>query len=487
MPGITIIGLGPGNVEQLTLEAWRALEAAPEVYLRTSRHPAVEALPDAPVYRSFDDLYETLPSFPEVYEAIAQQLIALAERPEGVVYAVPGHPTMGETSVRRVLALAAERGLAVRTVAGLSFLEPTITALGIDPFDGLQIADATVLAQRHHPNLDPDVGALVVQVYNRQLASEVKLTLMNLYHDDHPLRLVRAAGTPEESVRELPLYNLDRQDDLDHLSSVYLAPLDKPGSVATFQDVVARLRAPGGCPWDREQTHQTLRTHLLEETYEVLDALDVDDMGKLQEELGDLMLQILLHAQIATEDGDFKLIDALQHIIEKLVRRHPHVFGNETVRDADEVLRHWEQIKRQERGDEFASLLSGVPRSLPALSQALEMQRRAARVGFDWQSPAPVEAKVMEELDEFCRAPDPERRSAEFGDLLFSLVNLARWQGIDPESALREANKRFARRFEAIERHAAMARRPLEEMTLAEMDAIWDQANAAEGKASRGE
>jgi len=157
------------------------------------------------------------------------------------------------------------------------------------------------------------------------------------------------------------------------------------------------------------------------------------------------------------------------------------------VRDADEVLRHWEQIKRQERGDEFASLLSGVPRSLPALSQALEMQRRAARVGFDWQSPAPVEAKVMEELDEFCRAPDPERRSAEFGDLLFSLVNLARWQGIDPESALREANRRFARRFEAIERHAATIGRPLEEMTLAEMDAIWDQAKAAEGKASRGE
>ena len=255
-------------------------------------------------------------------------------------------------------------------------------------------------------------------------------------------------------MRELPLYDLDRQSDVDHLTSS-ISALDKPGSVARFQDVVAHLRAPDGCPWDREQTHQTLRTHLLEETYEVLDALDADDMAKLREELGDLLLQILLHAQIAVEDGDFKLIDTVQDVIAKLVRRHPHVFAGETVQDSAEVLRHWEQIKRQERGERFASLLSGVSRALPSLSQALEMQRRAARVGFDWDSIEPVEAKVAEELDEFRQAPDPERRSAEFGDLLFSLVNLARWHAIDPESALREANGRFARRFESIERHAA--------------------------------
>jgi tetrapyrrole methylase family protein / MazG family protein len=480
MHGITIIGLGPGSPEQITLEAWRALEGASEVYLRTLHHPVVEALPHGPTYRSFDPLYEGSDSFSELYETMAQQIVALAERPEGVIYAVPGHPTMGETTVRRALELAAERGVPSRLIAGLSFLEPTITALGIDPFDGLQISDATLLALRHHPSLDPDVAALVVQVYNRQLASEVKLTLMSLYHDDHAIRLVRAAGTPAETVRDLPLHALDRQEDLDHLSSVYLPPLDKPGSVSRFQDVVARLRAPDGCPWDREQTHQTLRTHLLEETYEVLDALDADDMDKLREELGDLMLQILMHAQIATEDGDFNLIDAMQHTIEKLIRRHPHVFGGETVQDADEVLRHWEQIKRQERGEQFASLLSGISRALPSLSQALEMQRRAARVGFDWGSVEPVEAKVAEEIEEFRLAPDPERRSAEFGDLLFSLVNLARWHAIDPESALRQANQRFARRFEVIERHAAEAGRPLEEMTLEEMDRLWNEAKAAE-------
>jgi len=478
--GITIVGLGPGNPEQITREAWRALEAAPEVYLRTLRHPVGEALPHGPSYRSFDALYESTDTFEQVYEAIAQQLLALAERPEGVVYAVPGHPSVGETSVRRALELARAHGLEARVIAGLSFIEPTATLLGIDPFDGLQIADATVLALRHHPSLDPDVPALVVQLYNRQLASEVKLTLMNLYRDDHPVRLVRAAGTPQESVRDLPLYELDRQTDLDHLSSAYLPALERPGSVSYFQDVVARLRAPDGCPWDREQTHQTLRTHLLEETYEVLDALDGDDMEKLKEELGDLMLQILLHAQIAVEDGDFKLVDTMQYTIEKLVRRHPHVFGSETVQDADEVLRHWEQIKRQERGERFASLLAGISRALPSLSQALEMQRRAARVGFDWGSVEPVEAKVAEEIDEFRLAPDADEKAAEFGDLLFSLVNLARWHSIDPESALRQANQRFARRFEAIERHAADAGQPLEEMTLEEMDALWEQAKAAE-------
>ncbi|MBC7317349.1 MAG: MazG family protein, partial [Chloroflexi bacterium] len=183
-----------------------------------------------------------------------------------------------------------------------------MAALGIDPFDGLQICDATILAQRHHPNLDPDVAALVVQLYHRHLAADVKITLMNLYPDDHPLRLVRGAGTPEQAIIELPLYELDRRDDLDHLTSVYIPPLGWPGSLATYQDVVARLRAPGGCPWDRQQTHQSLRPHLLEEAYEVLAALDADDPDLLREELGDLLLQVFLHAQIATEGGDFKLI-----------------------------------------------------------------------------------------------------------------------------------------------------------------------------------
>ncbi|MBC7236889.1 MAG: nucleoside triphosphate pyrophosphohydrolase [Chloroflexi bacterium] len=481
MAKIIILGLGPGDPALITREAWDVLENAEEVYLRTVHHPTVAGLPAHVRYYSFDELYETHETFEQVYEAIAQRVIELAERPEGIVFAVPGHPLVGEASVLRILALAKERGLAVRIVAGLSFLEPTMTALGIDPFDGLQICDATILAQRHHPNLDPDVAALVVQLYHRHLAADVKITLMNLYPDDHPLRLVRGAGTPEQAIIELPLYELDRHDDLDHLTSVYIPPLSWPGSLATYQDVVARLRAPGGCPWDRQQTHQSLRPHLLEEAYEVLAALDADDPDLLREELGDLLLQVLLHAQIATEGGDFKLIDAVRVAVEKLIRRHPHVFGEAQAETAEEVLRAWEQIKRAERGEEtFRSMLAGINKALPALSQAMEIQRRVARVGFDWLDPRSVADKVREELDELAHA-DASQRADEFGDLLFSLVNLARWYDIDAESALREANRRFMRRFAAIERRAAEAGIKLEEMSLQEMDTLWEQAKEEEG------
>ncbi len=484
-PGIVIVGLGPGAREQLTLEAWQVLSGAREVYLRTNQHPTVPFLPSGPVYHSFDEQYEHLDTFEQVYEEIARRVLELGQRPEGVVFAVPGHPLMGETTTLKISALAREAELPLRIVAGVSFLEPVTTALGVDPFDGLQICDATILARKHHPNLDPDVAALVVQVYNRHLASEVKMTLLNLYHEEHPVRLVRGAGTPAQEVRDLPLYALDRSDDLDHLSSVYIPPLARPGSLATFGDVVARLRAPGGCPWDREQTHQTLRTHLLEETYEVLGALDEDNMQKLEEELGDLLLQIFLHAQIATEDGDFRLADTTATIIEKLIRRHPHVFGQATVQNADEVLRNWEQIKREERGrqdagDTFRSMLAGVTTTLPALSRAMELQRRAARVGFDWPNAEPVLDKVAEEAGEVVSAPDADARAAEFGDLLFSLANLARWYDIDAESALRQANARFTRRFESIERYAHERGLKLEEMTLEQMDALWDQAKDAE-------
>ena len=229
-------------------------------------------------------------------------------------------------------------------------------------------------------------------------------------------------------------------------------------------------------------------THLLEETYEVLAALDADDMGDLKEELGDLLLQVLLHAQIAVDDGDFKLIDTVQYVVEKLVRRHPHVFGQVQVSDSGEVLLNWEQIKREEKrqkGEDedsqaFVSMLSGINKALPALSRAMEVQRRVARVGFDWPDVAPVRAKVAEEMAEFEEAQSEAEQMAEFGDLIFALVNLGRWHKIDPESAVREAIDRFERRFEAIERHAAEHDTVLEAMTLEQMDAIWEQAKAQE-------
>ena len=492
-PFITIVGLGPGDPGALTQAACDVFASATEVYLRTRRHPPVAALPAHLTLHDFDDVYEREPDFAAVYTAIANEVLQLGARPEGVVYAVPGHPLVGEESVRRILAGARERGLSIRIVEGVSFVEATCAALGLDPLaDGLQLVDATILAAREGPfapplTLDPGTPLLVAQLYNRALASAVKLALMDLYPDEHPVTLVQAAGlkatggTADQRVRTVPLYELDRSDETDHLSTLYvppLAPLTDLRAFPTLQGIVTRLRAPGGCPWDRQQTHQSLAPHLLEETYEALAALDAGDPDKLCEELGDLLLQILLHAQLADEAGEFTLRDVVAGIAAKLVRRHPHVFGEVTVTGTDEVLANWEVIKRHERTEREAtegSILDGVPAAMPALAFAQTVQHRAARVGFDWPDVAGVWQKVEEELEELRAAPVAERPH-ELGDLLFAVVNLARWLDVEAEDALRQANNRFRQRFAYIEQACAAQGQHPEDLSLAELDAIWEKA-----------
>jgi tetrapyrrole methylase family protein/MazG family protein len=479
---ITILGLGPGDPALLTRQAWQTLKQADEVYLRTRHHPTVAGLPSHLILHSFDDLYEIEEDFASVYEAIAGQIIALGLRSQGVCYAVPGSPMVGESSVQRILARARAKGLTVSVVEGLSFLEPTLGLLGIDGLIGLQLADATDLASAHHPPLDPDRPALIGQLYGRRLASEVKLTLMNCYPDEHPVTLVMAAGTDDNTQATMPLYELDRPERLDHLTTLYVPPLAYVGGLPGFQETVAHLRAPGGCPWDREQTHLSLRTNLLEETYEVLAALDAEDADKLCEELGDLLMQVAMHVQIASEEGAFRFADVIGRIDAKLKRRHPHVFGGLEVRGAAEVLRNWDAIKASERassgeeGDAHLSHLEGVPTILPALARAQALSERAARAGFDWPDLPGVLEKVAEELAELRAAADPGSQAQELGDLLFTLVNVARWLGVDAESALRGTCDRFVRRFGEMEQEAGAQGFGLEDLSLDEKDALWERA-----------
>jgi tetrapyrrole methylase family protein/MazG family protein len=440
---ITILGLGPGDASLLTLEANEILDNAQEIYLRTSQHPTVTSLPAHLRLRSFDDLYESEEEFSSIYEKIAVEILRLGQRPEGVVYAVPGHPLVGEESVQRILALSREQGCQVRIVPGLSFIEAALTVLAIDPLEGLQIVDATTLSERLHPNLDPDLPALVGQLYDRRVASEVKLTLMNLYPPEHEVTLLRNLGARDMVVEALPLHELDHLQDIDHLTTLFIPPLPKPSSVSTFHDIVARLRAPGGCPWDREQTHQTLRPHLLEETYEVLQAIDEEDDEALREELGDLMLQIVLHAQIAVEQGSFTLAQVLETIIEKLIRRHPHVFAGLEVADADEVLRNWQAIKRQEKEEKEDELLWGMPLSLPALTLARRAQERANREELLSTSKDSLLSEAQDSLARLGEIEDEEEGEEVLGRLLFALTDLARRLDVDAESALRTATMRF--------------------------------------------
>ena len=501
-PGITVVGLGPGGAELWTTAARQILLAAPEVWLRTARHPGVEVLADEIVgptadpspaggrVHSFDAWYDEADDFPSLYERIAERVLELGRRPQGVVYAVPGHPMIGEASVQQLRLLAAEAGLPLTIVPGLSFIESTLTALGLDPLaEGLQIADADVLAARLHPPLDPDRPALVAQLYNRRQAAQVKLTLMSCYPDDHPITLVQAAGTERQQVTHCPLYELDRQPQVDHLTTLYVPALPRPGGLPSLQETVARLRAPGGCPWDREQTHQTLRPYLLEEAYEALAALDVGDQRALAEELGDLLLQIALHAQIASEEGEFKMADVIANIDAKLRRRHPHVFANLSVSGVSEVLSNWQAIKKAERAQAStedgaakppdvprSSVLDGVPQAMPALARAQAISTRAVRVGFEWPTLEGVLDKLVEEAREVAAAETPEEREAEIGDVLFVVVNLARWLGVDAESALRTTNERFCRRFRVLEQLAEQRHLRLGDLDIAALDELWDEA-----------
>lgn len=479
---ITIVGLGPGNPAHLTREAWDVLSGAAEVYLRTARHPTVAGLPPSVTVLSFDDVYESADAFGEVYERIAARVLELGRREQGVVYAVPGHPSVAEATVGLIAARAAEAALPVHIVPGLSFVEVTLTALGVDALPNLQLADALEIAVRHHPPFQPDAPALVAQLYAASVAGDVKLTLMNQYPDDHQVALVHAVGTPEARVEWLPLYELDHSANIAHLTTLYVPPLPVPSGMESLQETAAHLRAPDGCPWDKEQTHQTLRTTLLEETHEVLEAIDADDPTAMREEFGDLLLQIVLQSQIAVDEGEFTLAQVIAGLNAKLIRRHPHVFGDVKVSGVGQVLENWEKIKAGERaGTEKPDLgaLGQVPPGLPSLAHSVILQRRAARVGFDWPDVSGVIDKVREETAELQSAHDARDRETELGDLLFAVVNWARWLDVDPESALRQANAKFRQRFAKIEAAAAAEGRALTAMTLDEMEAHWQAAKSS--------
>jgi len=253
-----------------------------------------------------------------------------------------------------------------------------------------------------------------------------------------------------------------------------------PRDFSTLVDIIARLRGPGGCPWDRKQSHASLRECLLEECYEVLEALDEGDSGRLSVELGDLLMQVVIHSQIASDAGEFELGDVVEGITTKLVRRHPHVFGSAAVRDADEVLVNWEAIKKKERQKD-ASMLAGVPGQMPSLAYSQEIQGRVARVGFDWKDDESVIDKLAEEVAEFKQAEDREQKEAEFGDLLFTLANIARRQGIDLEAALRQANRRFYRRFTCMEKLCRERGMELDKLSFDEQNALWEEAKKETG------
>lgn len=517
---ITIIGLGPGDAGMITRAAWARLEQAQRLYLRTRVHPTVGALPGHLELHDFDQLYEQAADFGAVYAQIAALLVERAERGEALLYAVPGDPLTAEATTRHIRALARERGVALQILPGVSFIEPACALLEIDPLEqGLQLIDAldmtpTALApsdaaptatpdswaslhgHTYEPPLrpfplTPTRPALICQVYSRRIASDLKLSLMERYPDQHLVTIVRAAGVAgEEQLLQVPLYQIDHHDQLDHLTCLFvpaLTPLQDLRGADGLAHIVDRLLAPYGCPWDREQTPQSLRSALLNETHEVLEALDGGDSYALAEELGDLMMNILSQAEMARQAGEFSAGDLYEAVATKLIRRHPHVFGDLAVAGSGEVLQNWEAIKQAERAEQGRTQrgpLDGIPPSTPALATAQELARKAARVGFVWPDAQHAWRKVYEEIAEIEEVLSDttladeraQRLEHELGDLLLAAAVAARALGVDAESALRTANARFRARFTTMQQLAAGQGAQFQDLSLPAMLDLWQAA-----------
>lgn len=483
MNKIQIIGLGAGTLEQLPLGIYRVLLKAENVYLRTREHPVVKELEtEGLTFSSFDETYEKHNSFEAVYEEICEELFKLAEH-QSIIYAVPGHPLVAERTVQILLERANERGVEIEIGGGQSFLDPLFQAVKVDPIEGFQLLDATSLKI---DEVEIRQHIIIGQVYDSFMASEVKLTLMEKLPDDYEVYIVTAAGSREEQVTKIPLYELDREVSLNNLTSVYVPPVKDEvilyKQFSKFRQIIAQLRGPNGCPWDKEQTHQSLKRYLIEESYELIEAIDEEDVDHIIEELGDVLLQVMLHAQIGEDDGYFSIDDVIESISDKMVRRHPHVFADTEAETADDVVKNWQEIKKAEKGQVTVThLLEGIGMHLPNTLRAYEIQKKAAKVGFDWDKVEDAIAKVGEEIEEFeaeMKRNDSERIMEEFGDIVFALINVARFYKINPEEALFKTNQKFIRRFTYVEQRAKEDGKDFADFTLTELDEFWNEAKS---------
>ena len=476
---ITIVGMGAGAVGQVTREAWGWLTQIDRpIYFRTFDHPVVAELPQTGgEWHSFDPLYAESADFLSVYAQITETILQLGATTD-IVYVVPGHPHVGEATVLEIEKKAKERTIAVHIVAGLSFVEPTLTALQQDAFSGLQLLDAMSVAQQLYPSLNPDLPLLLAQVFNRHLASELKLALQAVYPPEHEVILVHHAGMPEQQLERCPLYAIDQSVLLRNLSSLFVPPRPVPSSLEAFANTIATLRSPQGCPWDREQTPQSLMGGLLEEAAEVVDALQRENSADLCEELGDLLLHVLMQCQMASESGDFLLNDVIARGNSKIIRRHPHVWASTQATTLDDHLRSWDAIKEQEKEGKArsSSLLADLPATFSALTYSQKLQKRVRKVGFDWPNVEGVWEKVQEELVELRQAKTAKHQSAELGDLLFVLCNLALWLGLDAEEAMRYANHKFLIRFQAMEQQIQRQNASFSQLSAEELDSLWREA-----------
>jgi tetrapyrrole methylase family protein/MazG family protein len=505
---IKICGLGPGDWEAVPVGVVETLRQAGIKFLRTEKHPVVPYLRQMGiVFETFDRFYEEGKSADTASTEIAAAVLDEAAKDVGqVIYAVPGHPLVFEEPSRLIVEGARSKGIAVRILPAMSFLDAVYDALGLNPAEGLTVLDGLHVDTKPVSNVLP---VILTRVSNKSIAAKVQHFLLERYPGSHKIKVISAAGVRGEEKRaEIPVCELDGIDWLDRLTTVYIPPLaclagdgtPEPGSrtksdvepagywpytsvprhsVAPLVDIIETLRGERGCPWDREQTHESLKKYLIEEAYEVLEAIEHGKPHNLCEELGDLLLQIVFHCQIASEAGQFHLGDVVETITEKMLYRHPHVFGQVRVRDSEEVRVNWERLKKAE--EPGRRTFEGIPRSLPALLRATRVQEKASRLGFDWETWQGALTKVQEETAELLAAAEAsEGVGGELGDLVFAVVNVARQLGLDAEELLNKTTEKFINRFTFIEERAREKGVELGKLDLAQMDSWWEEAKKLE-------
>lgn len=479
MNTVQIIGLGTGGIDDLSLKAYKALSEDIPTYTRTDRHSIIKELREKQNIESFDYFFDKYESFEDVYDGITKKIVELSEKYGKINYCTAGSPYYGDIITKKIINEYNE-DLNIIIIDGMSFLDKCIKLSGFTDYNSINILDCLEVDEF---SFDINSLNIITQVYDNDLASQLKIKLMEIYPEDFEVLYIEIFT---EKVKKIPLYCLDQEKKYGFSTYFCILPIEiseKPlYNISNLCRIVKILRGPDGCPWDRKQTMLSIRQHVIEEAYEVVDAIDNMDYDNLVEELGDLLFQVVFHAELGSEEGYFNLSDIITNLCKKMYTRHPHVFGDVKTNNVDEALQSWEASKQKEKNiNTYTENLKDVPKALSPLSRSYKVQKRAADVGFDWPDITGTLDKIKEELFEFIEEYETknfDNMEEEFGDLLFAMVNFARFMKINPDIALNKTINKFINRFEFIEQNAT---KDLREMTLKEMDELWEKSKIPKG------
>lgn len=478
MKKIKVVGLGPSTVDFLSMKAHRVLNAAHTIFFRTQRHAVYEYLKEtSKELYSFDDIYDQNKTFNEVYEAIADNLIEEMNDRSEVIYAIPGSPSMNDESIMYLRSKLKDKNIALEYIYSPSYADVALSSIPEILNEGYHVVNSLDFKFNRY---NYGYNNLVIGIINQFIASEIKLILSRILGDEYEIYYIHSPGVEGQEIKKIRVSELDFQKKFDYLTSIFIPKTTKLKSFDNLLEIMAHLRSEDGCRWDRKQTAISLVPYIIEEAYEVVDAIESEDDELLQEELGDLLLQVIFQSQISYEMGSFSIYDVVDDISQKLIRRHPHVFMDYLALTSDEVKYKWEEIKKEEKEEEaIYQSMERLPNKMPALMAAYKIQNKAKNVGFDWETIAPVFDKIQEEIEELKEVialENSEEIKNEFGDLLFTMTNLSRFLEVRPELCLREANKKFIHRFKLMEESEVVKARGFNDLSIEELENLWNDA-----------